>query len=104
MPGVARGHQPAAIGCHPSHSTLMRKVSRLSGIAAGVPTLYLLAGCADIAKVPLDSTFGPTPTLAPPNPETIPTIKIARARGWPVGATPTAAAGFRVNALVSCRI
>jgi glucose/arabinose dehydrogenase len=79
----------------------MRKVSRLSGIAAGVPTLYLLAGCADIAKVPLDSTFGPTPTLAPPNPETIPTIKIAPARGWPVGATPTAAAGFRVNALAT---
>jgi glucose/arabinose dehydrogenase len=33
-----------------------------------------------------------------PNPTLIPTVNVARARGWPAGAKPTAAAGLSVNA------
>src|SRR3954464_11946975 len=42
--------------------------------------------------------IGPNPTLPDPNELIIPTIKVAKATGWPAGRTPTAAAGTRVNA------
>jgi len=45
--------------------------------------------------------FGPDPTLPAPDHSLIPIVKIAPAVGWPVGATPKAAEGFTVNALVA---
>lgn len=57
-----------------------------------------LIGCGDKATLPIDSGFGPRPTLPAPNPTLIPTIDIAPAKGWPAGAMPTAAAGFSVSA------
>jgi glucose/arabinose dehydrogenase len=56
------------------------------------------AGCAEQATVPERAGFGPQPVLPAPNPTLLPTINIAPAKGWPVGATPEAAAGFAVNA------
>ncbi len=41
---------------------------------------------------------GPTPTLPKPEHHLIPTVKIAKAIGWPNGMTPIAAAGLKVNA------
>ena len=60
-----------------------------------IPTLaaLLLLGCSD-AKVPEAATYGPNPTLPPLKTETIPTINIAEAKGWPAGVMPKAGDGF----------
>ncbi len=54
-----------------------------------------------MATLPEQASIGPHPTLPPPNSTLIPTIKIAPAKGWPVGTTPTAAPGLTVNAFAS---
>jgi len=64
-------------------------------------SLLALAGCGDVATLQVSAGTGPQPTLPPPNPTLIPTIKVAPAKGWPTGATPQAAAGTRVNAFAS---
>ena len=45
--------------------------------------------------------MGPNPTLPPPRTSLIPVVKVARAVGWPRGATPVAAEGLRVNAFAT---
>ncbi|HEY9098329.1 MAG TPA: sorbosone dehydrogenase family protein [Thiobacillus sp.] len=60
-----------------------------------------LSACGEVATLPEQAGVGPHPTLPPPNPTLIPTVKIAPAIGWPAGATPTAAAGLAVNAFAS---
>ena len=56
------------------------------------------AGCGEKATLPVKAGIGPNPTLPPPHPTLLPTVNIAPARGWPAGATPTAAAGLSVSA------
>src|SRR4051812_24032962 len=58
------------------------------------------AGC-ERARLPAIAGIGPHPTLPEPASSLIPTIKVAKAVGWPAGATPVAAAGTRVNAFAS---
>ena len=60
--------------------------------------LLSLVSCGEKATVPEKAGFGPQPTLPAPTSTLFPTINIARAKGWPVGATPTAAAGLAVSA------
>ena len=60
--------------------------------------LLALAGCADVARLPLSAGIGPDPVLPPPAPSLIPTVDIAPAKGWPEGAQPKAAPGTRVSA------
>jgi glucose/arabinose dehydrogenase len=60
-----------------------------------------LAACGDMARLPPDAQYGPDPVLPEPRPETIPTLNIATARGWPDGQGPTAAAGTKVNAFAN---
>ncbi|HEX4378204.1 MAG TPA: sorbosone dehydrogenase family protein [Steroidobacteraceae bacterium] len=43
--------------------------------------------------------YGPTPQLPAPDKSIIPTVKIAKAVGWPAGAAPTPGSGLRVTAL-----
>ena len=59
----------------------------------------LLSGCGDTATQPAEAGTGPNPRL-PPAVATvlIPTVDVAKAVGWPKGKSPTAAAGFSVNA------
>jgi glucose/arabinose dehydrogenase len=57
-----------------------------------------LAGCGDMATLPVSAGIGPRPTLPPPHPSLMPTVHIAPAKGWTVGATPMAAAGLAVSA------
>ena len=59
---------------------------------------FIGAGCGEIAKLPTNADVGPQPTLVPPHPQFLPTVNIAPAKGWPNGATPTAAAGLSVAA------
>jgi glucose/arabinose dehydrogenase len=61
---------------------------------AVVGTIYF---SREQATVPIEQTYGPTPTLAKPNPAWLPTVQVAEATPWPEGATPTAAAGFTVQ-------
>jgi glucose/arabinose dehydrogenase len=49
------------------------------------------------ATVPIEQTYGPTPTLAEPSPEWMPNVNVAEAAPWPDGAKPTASPGFAVN-------
>jgi len=63
--------------------------------------LFVLAGCAETAKLPFEATTGPNPQLAAPNPTLIPTVDIAPARGWAGGAKPVAAPGLEVSAFAT---
>ncbi len=56
------------------------------------------AGCGGVASLPIESGIGPTPVLPAAQSSLIPTVNIAPATGWPVGAKPLAAAGMRVDA------
>src|SRR5262249_21105553 len=58
----------------------------------------LLAGCGDSSKLPEHASVGPNPTIPPPEKSYIPTVNIARAKGWPRDGKPTAAATLAVNA------
>lgn len=57
-----------------------------------------MAGCADVARLPLSAGTGPDPVLPPPRESLIPTVNIAPAKGWPAGAKPVAAEGMAVAA------
>jgi glucose/arabinose dehydrogenase len=61
----------------------------------------LLGGCGERARLPFDAGTGPAPVLPPPKRTLIPTVKIAKATGWPAGEAPTPAAGLRVNAFAA---
>ena len=63
--------------------------------------LLALAGCGEVAKLPVSAGTGPTPTLPAPAQTLIPTVNIAPAKGWPVGVTPLPTAGSRVVAFSS---
>jgi glucose/arabinose dehydrogenase len=57
-----------------------------------------LAGCGDMAKLPVESGYGPNPALPEPDKSLFPTVNIAEATGWPDGRKPQAAAGLEVHA------
>src|SRR5436305_5263687 len=56
---------------------------------------------ADVAKQPETAAIGPSPTLPEPNKTLLPTINIARAKGWSDGGKPTPASGLAVNAFAT---
>ena len=60
-----------------------------------------LDACGDVATLPEEAGVGLHPTLPPPNPTLLPTVKIAPAKGWPPGITPRAAAGLAVSAFAT---
>ena len=51
--------------------------------------------------MPLEAGVGPRPQLPPPENALIPAVKVSKAVGWPVGMTPAAAPGLKVNAFAS---
>jgi glucose/arabinose dehydrogenase len=57
----------------------------------------LLLGWGDTAQFPEQAGIGANPTLPPPKQTMLPTVKVAKAVGWPDGAKPMAAAGFAVT-------
>jgi glucose/arabinose dehydrogenase len=54
--------------------------------------------CAGPARLPLEAGIGPAPQLPPPEHVLSPNVNVAKASGWPEGATPAAAPGLKVNA------
>lgn len=65
----------------------------LTGLAAG-----LLASCGDEAKLPKNADTGPNPKLAEQVHNSLPTVVVAPAVGWPTGGKPIAAPGLAVEA------
>ena len=66
-------------------------------------SLFVLgvAGCGERATLPLSAGIGPSPVLPTPARTLLPTIRFARAIGWPPGTTPTPAPGLAVSAYAS---
>jgi glucose/arabinose dehydrogenase len=59
------------------------------------------ATACEHATLPESAGFGPHPALPAPASSLIPTIRIAKAVGWPAGAAPVGAPGTRVNAFAT---
>jgi glucose/arabinose dehydrogenase len=72
-------------------------------LAVGVAALALpLAACNDPKDTAtVAQSYGPSPTLPPPEHSWIPTVDIASVNRWPDGAKPTAANGMTVNAFAT---
>jgi len=60
--------------------------------------LFGLGGCGDLATLPDNAGYGPDPTLPPPHPTLVPTVRIAPGTGWTANEMPVAAAGLSVHA------
>ncbi len=60
--------------------------------------VLMLAACSNNAMLPIAAGYGPNPTLPAPQHELIPTVHIARARGWPAGSSPGVAKDLRIQA------
>jgi len=76
-------------------------------MARGLKSFVLLSiailavACTQNVRLPFTTGVGPDPQLPAPSKETIPTVHIAPARGWPDGAKPVAAPGLQVQAFAT---
>ena len=69
--------------------------------ALTIPVLAALVACAEYARLPDASVIGPRPELPAPTRTILPTVEIAPARGWQIGAKPVAAPALAVNAFAT---
>jgi glucose/arabinose dehydrogenase len=97
MAGLPFRNRGSGICCWFAMDTTLSRVRMALPLLAGL----FLAACGDMARLPPDAQYGPNPVLPEPRPETLPTLHIATARGWPEGQMPTAAAGTKVNAFAT---
>ena len=78
------------------------ETSRCDSHARDAPAILALivtlAGCGDMAKLPVEAGTGPTPELPAPTSALIPTVNVAAAKGWPEGLMPAPIAGAVVTA------
>jgi glucose/arabinose dehydrogenase len=77
--------------------TAVRTVATRAPVLLALVALGL-AGCGEVARLPVSAGIGPNPTLPAPTPTALPTVHIAPAQGWAAGAAPTPAADTAVNA------
>src|SRR5690606_23711670 len=72
----------------------MRRAALLATFVLGA-----VAGCGNhLAQLPVEAQMGPDPELPPPEPERIPTVNIAPARGWPAVGAPASVGRTAVTA------
>jgi len=64
-------------------------------VALAIAGYFILRG--QTAGLTVDAVTGTDPTLAEPDPQTIPTVKIAKPVGWKEGQAPVAAEGLQVG-------
>jgi glucose/arabinose dehydrogenase len=64
-------------------------------------TALILAACSSGPAMPPEATYGPNPPITAPMKSLFPTLKIAPAKGWPAGQTPTPAVGLAVAPFAS---
>lgn len=72
--------------------------SRAFGLSCLVGAGMALSACGQPAQLPFEAGVGPQPRLPAPQQALVPTINIAKARGWPAGTLPTVAPGLVVTA------
>lgn len=65
--------------------------------ALTVTTTVLLSACSHEAQLPVSAGIGEDPQLPEPTPETVPTLNVAEAEGWPEGRQPRPAPGTEVT-------
>ncbi len=65
-----------------------------------LPAMSPAGAAASSGEVPVN-TLGASPTLPAPTKSLIPTVKVAKAVGWPAGGHPSTPAGVKVNAFAS---
>lgn len=65
---------------------------------AGCALLLTMTGCTMPSKSPINDSYGSQPHLPKPKSSLLPTVNIARAKGWPEGKMPTPATGLKVQA------
>lgn len=70
-------------------------------IAAYALLTSALISCADVPPKEPVPGYGALPILPEPQSSFIPTVSIARAKGWPANMTPTAAPGLAVHAFAT---
>lgn len=72
---------------------------RATALAASVLlAALLLTSCGETAKLAVQNGMGPHPRLPAPTHTLLPTVKIAKAVGWPDGMKPVPAPGLAVTA------
>ena len=63
----------------------------------GALTVAALAGCGEMARLPIEAGIGPDPKLPTPNETLIPTVNIAAVAPWPAASQPRSAPGTSVK-------
>ena len=70
--------------------------------AAWLGAAAMLAGCGEAGSAAgQPGGYGPNPELPAPEKSLLPTVKIAKIKGWAEGQVPTAPAGFQVTPLAT---
>ncbi|MEP7069813.1 MAG: sorbosone dehydrogenase family protein [Usitatibacter sp.] len=90
--------QVRSIGSRQPHSSAQMSVPIGIRVLSCALLATALSACGSAATLPVAAGMGPQPTIPPPKTSPIPTVNVAEARGWPTGATPTAAPGTAVAA------
>ena len=67
-------------------------------LLAPVFALCVAVACSHGETLPAEAGYGPHPTLPPPDSSLVPTVEVAKARGWPEGRMPQPGVGFEVAA------
>src|ERR1700754_2480859 len=100
MPGYTKVHAKTALWGRPSGEPAMRNNLLL---ATCIATLTLALGACSEAQETgtVTQTYGPSPTLPPPQHSWIPTVDIASVKPWSHGARPTAANSMAVSAFAT---
>lgn len=78
-------------------STKRKILAWVVGLVALILLIFFWLSRGDKADLSVAEVSGDDPVLEEPNPESIPTIKIAKPVGWPDGAAPVAAEGLAVK-------
>lgn len=82
----------------PRNSWLRKILIIVGGLALVFGGLYWWFSRPDVARLDANAVTGQRPQLSAPRVQTIPTVNVADAVGWPDGAKPSADAGLQVNA------
>ena len=75
----------------------MRTPTQALVLALALASMAMTA-CADQARLPQSAGEGPSPRLPPPSSSLMPTVNVAKAVGWPQGASATPATDLVVTA------
>src|SRR5205814_208862 len=87
-PGAAMSRLPAVL--------------MLATAAAAALSVHAMPGETGVGPVASPAeTVGPNPVIKPVDKHLLPTLQVARAKGWPAGAKPSAPAGVAVNAFAT---